>query len=61
MAKNKECPSKCNPVSNKITVISKALSRIYNDLDIKCSYFDICKKTLKMYDLNEHEKKCNVQ
>jgi len=60
LQKKKECPNRC-PVSNgTIRPITKALMRIYNDLDIQCKFFDQCKTTLKMSDLEAHEKVCQL-
>jgi len=34
--------------------------RIYNDLDIRCKYYDQCKTILKIADLEVHEKVCQL-
>lgn len=34
--------------------------RIYNDLDIRCKYYDQCKTVLKIADLEDHEKVCQI-
>ena len=38
---------------------SKALQRIYNDLDIKCVNYEKCQKVLKICDIEAHEKICS--
>ncbi len=51
-----KCPLKCT--DSKISpVISKALLRLYSDLDIICSN-PKCKKTVKLLDLDKHENDC---
>eukprot|EP01015_Nassula_variabilis_P002947 TRINITY_DN1178_c0_g1_i2.p1 TRINITY_DN1178_c0_g1~~TRINITY_DN1178_c0_g1_i2.p1 ORF type:complete len:376 (-),score=41.51 TRINITY_DN1178_c0_g1_i2:115-1242(-) len=59
LKKRKECPTRCDLSKTKIERISKALMRIYNDLDIKCQY-ESCGKVVKLCDLEEHEKKCQL-
>jgi len=54
MSKNSQvkCPQKC--ADSKITaVMSKALLKLYNDLDIECSN-QKCKKIVKLFDLEKH-------
>jgi len=36
------------------------LLRIYNDLDIKCQYYDKCGKVVKLVDLEAHERVCQL-
>ena len=38
--------------------LGKAMQRFYNDLLIKCKYYDDCKKICKLGDLPAHEAKC---
>jgi E3 ubiquitin-protein ligase NRDP1 len=33
---------------------------MYNDLDVQCVYFDKCNQTLKLVDLDAHEKICQL-
>jgi hypothetical protein len=54
MGKNSsvKCPLKCN--ESKISaVVSRALLRLYYDLDIKCSN-PKCTKVVKLLDLEKH-------
>lgn len=51
-----KCPSRCE--NSKIAAItSKALMKLYNDLDVICSN-PKCGKTVKLYDLDKHENIC---
>jgi hypothetical protein len=34
--------------------------KLYNDLDIKCTYYDKCNKIVKLIDLDQHEKVCQL-
>lgn len=59
-AKNPDtkCPNRCT--ANNITpIFSKALMRLYANLDIKC-ISPTCKQTLKLSDLVKHEQKCLI-
>jgi|JI6StandDraft_1071083.scaffolds.fasta_scaffold03819_4 hypothetical protein len=38
--------------------MSRALYRVYNELDIRCCYFEKCNRTVKMCDLEGHENNC---
>jgi hypothetical protein len=33
---------------------------MYNDLDIKCAHYDKCNQTVKLVDLEKHEKICQL-
>ena len=47
-----KCPNRCK--DPKICpVLSKALIKLYNDLDIKCS-IEKCEKVIKLIDLDRH-------
>ena len=51
-----KCPFKCS--DSKISpVFSKALLKLYNDLDVECSN-PKCKKMVKLMDLDNHENMC---
>lgn len=56
----RECPNRCNPNTDSIKPIGKALLRMYNDLDVKCKYYDQCKQVVKLVDLEQHEKICQL-
>ena len=56
----RECPNRCNPNTDSIKPIGKALLRMYNDLDVKCQYYDQCKQIVKLVDLEQHEKTCQL-
>ena len=59
MQKKKECPNRCNAAQTKIEKLtSKALIKIYNDLDIKCKFAPNCNKVIKLGDLEAHEREC---
>jgi E3 ubiquitin-protein ligase NRDP1 len=60
LKKKKECPNRCPVSAGSIQPIGKALMRIYNDLDIRCKYYDQCKTVLKISDLEDHEKVCQI-
>lgn len=47
-----KCPLKCND-SKICAVMSKALMRMYYDLDIKCSN-PKCEKVVKLSDIEKH-------
>ena len=36
------------------------LKRIYNDIDIKCKYYSLCNKVVKISDLEAHEDDCQA-
>lgn len=38
--------------------MSKSLYRVYNELEIRCKYFEKCKRVVKLYDLEGHENNC---
>lgn len=51
-----KCPNRCN--NSKIApIFSKALQKMYANLDIKCSNKK-CNKTVKLSDLQKHEDTC---
>lgn len=53
-----QCPNRCKP--NNITPISsRALLKIYKDLNIKCSN-STCNKIIKLSDITQHESVCLV-
>ncbi len=59
-AKNKEskCPNRCGAAISSIQpIFSKALQRVYFNLDIKCSN-PKCERVLKLLDLPKHEATC---
>ena len=56
----RECPTRCPLASSKIEPISKALRRIYNDLDIKCKFFNKWNQIVKLCDLDKHEQLCQL-
>lgn len=56
----RECPTRCPVTQGTIKPVGKALLRLYNDLDIKCQYYDKCKKIVKLIDLEAHEKVCQL-
>jgi len=60
MAKKKECPNRCNPKTDSIKPIGKALLRMYNELDVHCKHYEKCKQVLKLVDLDQHEKTCQL-
>lgn len=60
LSKRKECPNRCNLNTEHIKPIGKALLRMYNELDIKCVHYDKCNKLLKLSDLEQHEKICQL-
>eukprot|EP01016_Furgasonia_blochmanni_P019859 TRINITY_DN2212_c0_g1_i2.p1 TRINITY_DN2212_c0_g1~~TRINITY_DN2212_c0_g1_i2.p1 ORF type:complete len:426 (+),score=62.76 TRINITY_DN2212_c0_g1_i2:154-1431(+) len=57
--KSKECPNRCDIAKTQIKPISRALYKIYSDLDIKCKY-PSCGKNVKLADLAAHEAKCQL-
>jgi hypothetical protein len=59
MTKNpaSKCPFKCAD-PKIIPITSKALLKLYFDLDIKCANVK-CGKTVKLGDLEKHEKDCS--
>jgi hypothetical protein len=60
LSKRKECPNRCNLNTEHIKPIGKALLRMYNELDVKCVHHDKCDKILKLVDLEQHEKTCQL-
>eukprot|EP01017_Pseudomicrothorax_dubius_P027642 TRINITY_DN3215_c0_g1_i25.p1 TRINITY_DN3215_c0_g1~~TRINITY_DN3215_c0_g1_i25.p1 ORF type:complete len:239 (-),score=35.95 TRINITY_DN3215_c0_g1_i25:556-1272(-) len=56
--RQKECPNRC-PKSATINKITKALLKLYNDLDIKCQNYEDCKTVVKIDALDAHEKQCS--
>jgi len=56
----RECPNRCPVSQGTIRPIGKALLRIYNDLDIQCCYYDKCGKIVKLSDLEQHERVCQL-
>jgi len=60
LKKTKECPNRCPVSQGTIRPIGKALLRIYNDLDIQCCYYDKCGKIVKLSDLEQHERVCQL-
>lgn len=55
-----ECPNRCNPSTDAIKPVSKALMRMYNELDVKCAHYDKCHQIVKLVDLEQHEKVCQL-
>lgn len=55
-----ECPNRCNPSTDAIKPVSKALMRMYNELDVKCAHYDKCNQIVKLVDLEQHEKICQL-
>ena len=51
---------RCDLKKYQITDLGKAMKRFYNDLKIKCMYFDDCKKICSLGDLSDHEAKCKL-
>jgi E3 ubiquitin-protein ligase NRDP1 len=60
LTKKKECPNRCTTNIDSIKPVGKALLRMYNELDIKCQYYDKCNQTVKLIDLDKHEKVCQL-
>ncbi|EGR29925.1 spry domain protein [Ichthyophthirius multifiliis] len=59
LQKKKECPKRCDMSLHQIIPVqSKALLRIYNNLDMKCPNND-CEKQIKLSDYAQHEIICN--
>lgn len=58
--KPRECPNRCNLNTEHIKPIGKALLRMYNELDVQCVHHDKCNKVLKLVDLEQHEKTCQL-
>lgn len=56
-SKNKDCPNRCSMAVHQITPMSKALLRMYNNLEIRCKN-PKCKKEVKLCDLDKHEAEC---
>ena len=53
-----ECPrGRCKILNKEIKPITVALSRIYNNLELKCK-FDNCGKMFKISDIDKHEGLC---
>lgn len=50
-----KCPNRCN--SQIVPIRSKALLKVYKNLDIKCAN-SACNKILKLSDLEKHESMC---
>lgn len=50
-----KCPNRCGTTS--ITPISRALQKIYRELNVKCSS-STCNKVVKLVDLPTHEAVC---
>ena len=58
--KDQKCPNRCGTaVSNIKPIFSKALQKLYFNLEAKCSN-PKCKRTLSLLDLPKHEASCNV-
>lgn len=57
---HRDCPNRCSTSSGGIHAIGKVLMKLYNELNIKCKYYDDCQTILKVADLESHEKICNV-
>jgi hypothetical protein len=58
MTKKKECINRCDSTKTEIKPIGPALRRIYNNIEIKCRFFDKCNRKVLMTDLELHEKNC---
>ncbi|KAL4430530.1 hypothetical protein ABPG74_005455 [Tetrahymena malaccensis] len=55
--KSKDCPNRCSMAQHTITPISRALQRMYNNLEIRCKN-QKCNKVVKLCDLEKHEQEC---
>lgn len=51
-----KCPNRC-PSPKILAVTSKALLKLYNDLDVECIN-PKCKRLIKLIDLDKHEQLC---
>ncbi|CAD8093887.1 unnamed protein product [Paramecium primaurelia] len=56
LKKQSECINRC-PKGSQIQPIQKSLKKIYDDLEIKCSY---CTKPFKIADVDRHELNCKL-
>ena len=50
-----KCPNRCKDTI--VPIFSKALQKMHNNLDIKCSN-PKCNKILKLIDIDKHEEVC---
>jgi E3 ubiquitin-protein ligase NRDP1 len=60
LKRSNECPNRCTPSKDGIKPIGKALQRMYNELDVKCVHFDKCDTMVKLLNLEQHEKTCQL-
>ncbi|CAD8098948.1 unnamed protein product [Paramecium primaurelia] len=56
LKKQSECINRC-PKTSSIQNIQKSLKKIYDDLELKCSY---CPKSFKIGDIDNHEFNCKL-